>query len=140
MAGWTNEAHSSSVAGTRSLSPCSRAMTLANRDATAVSLSASMARVRMSMPAIRFSGSYPPASRAPTACLQTWSAWKINWRNWRNWRLIRPGGRLLFMNYRVFLVILAIALPVQAQISRDAKYDILRTVLADTASARMALP
>src|SRR3954466_8784419 len=50
------------------------------------------------------------------------------------------------MNNRGFLVILCsiftlcIAAPVQAQISRDAKYDILRTVLADTASARMALP
>jgi hypothetical protein len=44
------------------------------------------------------------------------------------------------MNYRALLVILLISLPAQAQISRDAKYDILRTVLADTAAARIALP
>ena len=44
------------------------------------------------------------------------------------------------MRCRAFLVILALAAPAHAQISRDAKYNILRTVLADTASARMALP
>ena len=44
------------------------------------------------------------------------------------------------MRYRGLLVILAIAMPAHAQISRTAKYDILRTVLADTASARMPLP
>src|SRR5438093_12832181 len=37
-------------------------------------------------------------------------------------------------------VCLALSLPVSAQISRDARYDILRTVIADQASARMALP
>src|ERR1700681_255416 len=44
------------------------------------------------------------------------------------------------MNYRVLMVILVLSVPAQAQISRDAKYDILRTVLADTAAARIALP
>src|SRR5258706_9402492 len=44
------------------------------------------------------------------------------------------------MNYRGVLVILCFAVPARAQISRDAKYDLLRTVLADTASARIALP
>jgi len=33
-----------------------------------------------------------------------------------------------------------LSLPVSAQISRDAKYDILRTVIADQASARVGLP
>jgi hypothetical protein len=47
------------------------------------------------------------------------------------------------MNNRGILVILltlAMSTPGWAQISRDAKYDILRTVLADTAAARIALP
>jgi hypothetical protein len=44
------------------------------------------------------------------------------------------------MRYRGLLVILVFSLPAHAQISRDAKYELLRTVLADTASARMPLP
>jgi hypothetical protein len=44
------------------------------------------------------------------------------------------------MRYSGLVVILVISLPAHAQISRDAKYDLLRTVLADTASARMPLP
>jgi hypothetical protein len=38
------------------------------------------------------------------------------------------------------LVALSVSLPASAQISRDAKYDILRTVLADQAAARIGLP
>src|ERR1700736_1511997 len=47
------------------------------------------------------------------------------------------------MIYRGFLIMLVgvvISVPAHAQISRDAKYDLLRTVLADTAAARMPLP
>jgi hypothetical protein len=47
------------------------------------------------------------------------------------------------MRYRSFFAVcgcLLLSLPLSAQISRDAKYDILRTVLADQASARIGLP
>jgi hypothetical protein len=47
------------------------------------------------------------------------------------------------MRYRsIFagLLCVGISVPVSAQISRDAKYDILRTVIADQASARIGLP
>ena len=47
------------------------------------------------------------------------------------------------MSYRSFFVGLAcfsLSLPLSAQISRDAKYDILRTVVAEQAAARVALP
>src|SRR5213592_2459089 len=47
------------------------------------------------------------------------------------------------MSYRGVLASLVgfcVAVPAWAQISRDARYDILRTVIADQASARMALP
>ena len=47
------------------------------------------------------------------------------------------------MIYRGFfagLLCLSLALPLTAQISRDAKYDILRTVIADQAAARIGLP
>jgi hypothetical protein len=47
------------------------------------------------------------------------------------------------MRYRsIFaaLVCLSVSLPLSAQISRDAKYDILRSVLADQAAARIGLP
>jgi hypothetical protein len=47
------------------------------------------------------------------------------------------------MIYRGFfagLVSIGLCLPASAQISRDAKYDILRTVLADQAAARIGLP
>src|SRR5438552_2376741 len=38
------------------------------------------------------------------------------------------------------LVCILVALPVSAQISRDARYDLLRTVIADQAAARIGLP
>src|SRR5689334_14391965 len=41
--------------------------------------------------------------------------------------------------FAVFACLLVCA-PLPAQVSRDAKYDILRTVLADQAAARIALP
>jgi len=47
------------------------------------------------------------------------------------------------MNYRAFLAIVfcvLLAFPLQAQLSRDAKFEILRTVIADQASARIAMP
>lgn len=47
------------------------------------------------------------------------------------------------MSHRGFwasLFCVCLALPVSAQISRDARYDILRTVIADQAAARIALP
>jgi hypothetical protein len=47
------------------------------------------------------------------------------------------------MKYRGFfasLVCVCVSVPVSAQISRDARYDILRTVIADQAAARIALP
>jgi hypothetical protein len=47
------------------------------------------------------------------------------------------------MRYRVFvtgLFAICVSLPISAQISRDARYEILRTVIADQASARIGLP
>ena len=47
------------------------------------------------------------------------------------------------MKYRVLfagLVVLGLSIFASAQISRDAKFDILRTVIADQAAARIALP
>src|SRR5262245_35000393 len=47
------------------------------------------------------------------------------------------------MRYRGFfagLVVVCLSFPVSAQISRDAKYDILRSVIAEQAAARLALP
>src|SRR5262245_62901648 len=47
------------------------------------------------------------------------------------------------MKYRGFfacLVCVFVSVSVSAQISRDARYDILRTVIADQAAARIALP
>src|SRR5213594_3942576 len=47
------------------------------------------------------------------------------------------------MIYRGFLaafVCVCFAFPLRAQISRDAKFEILRTVIADQASARIAMP
>jgi len=47
------------------------------------------------------------------------------------------------MSYRGFfagLVCVCLSLPLSAQISRDAKYDILRSVIAEQAAARVALP
>ena len=47
------------------------------------------------------------------------------------------------MRYRGFLagiVCICVSAPLVAQISRDAKYDILRTVIAEQASARIGLP
>src|SRR5215470_1995633 len=35
---------------------------------------------------------------------------------------------------------LALTMPLHAQISRDAKFEILRTVIADQAAARIAMP
>jgi hypothetical protein len=55
----------------------------------------------------------------------------------------RPDGKLWRMSHRVFwagIVCIGLSLPVSAQISRDARYDILRTVLADQAAARVGLP
>ena len=47
------------------------------------------------------------------------------------------------MIYRSFIVAflsLSVSLPVSAQISRDAKFEILRTVIADQAAARVSMP
>ena len=47
------------------------------------------------------------------------------------------------MSYRVFwasVVCIGVSVPVSAQVSRDAKYEILRTVIADQAASRIALP
>ena len=47
------------------------------------------------------------------------------------------------MKYQGFFAALlcgSLSLPLSAQIARDAKYDILRTVIADQASARVGLP
>ena len=47
------------------------------------------------------------------------------------------------MSYRGFLaglVCICVSAPLPAQISRDARYDILRTVIAEQASARIGLP
>src|SRR4051812_268930 len=40
----------------------------------------------------------------------------------------------------ICLLFLSVLTPAWAQVSRDAKYDLLRTVLAEQAAARVALP
>lgn len=47
------------------------------------------------------------------------------------------------MNYRIFpasLLCLLLAVPASAQLSRDARFEILRTVIAEQGAARVALP
>ena len=54
-----------------------------------------------------------------------------------------PGGKLEPMICRSFsaaFLCLSVSLPLAAQISRDAKFEILRTVIAEQAAARIALP
>src|SRR4030095_4457037 len=55
----------------------------------------------------------------------------------------RPGVKLLLMLYRTFLIALLsliLAVPLRAQISRDAKFEILRTVMAEQAASRIVMP
>jgi len=55
----------------------------------------------------------------------------------------RPGGKLVPMKYRSLTALIFCSLlstPALAQASRDARYDILRTVLAEQASARIGMP
>lgn len=47
---------------------------------------------------------------------------------------------MIYRGFLAGLIWLCVSVPVPAQISRDARYDILRTVIADQASARIALP
>jgi len=47
---------------------------------------------------------------------------------------------MLYRNLLIGLLSLIVALPLSAQISRDAKFEILRTVMADQAAARIAMP
>src|SRR6058998_2566684 len=43
-------------------------------------------------------------------------------------------------SFPAILVCLCLSFPLPAQLSRDSKFDILRTVIADQASARIAMP
>jgi len=47
---------------------------------------------------------------------------------------------MIYRGFLAGLVGICVSVPGRAQISRDAKYEILRTVIADQASARIALP
>ena len=47
---------------------------------------------------------------------------------------------MLYRSLLVGLLSLIVAVPLRAQVSRDAKFEILRTVMADQAAARIAMP
>jgi hypothetical protein len=47
---------------------------------------------------------------------------------------------MLYRNFLIGLLSLMVAVPLSAQISRDSKFEILRTVMADQAAARIAMP
>jgi hypothetical protein len=47
---------------------------------------------------------------------------------------------MLHRSFLASLICLCLSLPLPAQISRDAKFELLRTVLADQAAARIAMP
>jgi hypothetical protein len=47
---------------------------------------------------------------------------------------------MLYRSLLVGLLSLIVAVPLRAQISRDARFEILRTVMADQAAARIAMP
>ena len=47
---------------------------------------------------------------------------------------------MLYRSLLIGLLSLIVAVPLRAQISRDAKFEILRTVMADQAAARIAMP
>src|SRR6476659_3171674 len=47
---------------------------------------------------------------------------------------------MLYRSLLIGLLSLIVAVPLPAQISRDAKFEILRTVIADQAAARIAMP
>src|SRR5262245_9411330 len=93
----------------------------------------------MFMPVFRFSANCRPERRVLIACLRTSSVLRIR----PGHHFDSPGGKLGVMIYRSFFAVLAcvaISLPLSAQLSKDAKYEILRTVVADQAAARIGLP
>src|SRR5438046_2115866 len=47
---------------------------------------------------------------------------------------------MLYRGFLAILVCLCLSVPLPAQLSRDSKFEILRTVIADQASARIAMP
>src|SRR5437870_12371138 len=47
---------------------------------------------------------------------------------------------MLYRGFLAILVCLCLSFPLPAQLSRDSKFEILRTVIADQASARIAMP
>src|SRR5206468_644135 len=47
---------------------------------------------------------------------------------------------MLYRSLLIGLLSLVVTVPLWAQISRDSKFEILRTVMADQASARIAMP
>src|SRR5438132_8472165 len=47
---------------------------------------------------------------------------------------------MIHRSFLAGLICLCLSLPLPAQISRDAKFDLLRTVLADQAAARINMP
>src|SRR5947208_15264368 len=47
---------------------------------------------------------------------------------------------MLYRSFLVILVCLSLSPELPAQLSRDAKFEILRTVIADQAAARIAMP
>src|SRR5262245_19662486 len=53
---------------------------------------------------------------------------------------MRYGSFRRFGVLSAILVFVCSSLPLSAQVSRDSKFDILRTVIADQAAARIALP
>jgi hypothetical protein len=47
---------------------------------------------------------------------------------------------MIYRNFSAALLSLLLALPLSAQVSKDSRFEILRTVLADQAASRMAMP
>lgn len=47
---------------------------------------------------------------------------------------------MIYRNFFAALICLIVCMPVRAQIARDAKFEILRTVIADQAAARIEMP
>jgi hypothetical protein len=47
---------------------------------------------------------------------------------------------MIYRNFSAILLCLIIAVPLSAQLSRDARFEILRTVIAEQGAARIALP
>src|SRR5262249_40199028 len=135
MAGSTSVGRSFCVHGILDMSLRSSLPILANLTGREVWSSGNTEKELTFTPDTRFSVNCRRAERAPIACSRISAAPRIK----------IPALVVNFwpMSYRGFfagLVCVCLSFPLSAQISRDAKYDILRSVIAEQAAARIALP